>query len=78
MSTLSIRLPDYLHKSVRKIALQEHSSLNQLIVLAVAEKLAALTTEDYLVQRAARGSRKKFLAVINKAPNQEPEENDKL
>ena len=54
------------------------SVLNQLIVLAVAEKLAVLTTEDYLTQRAARGSRKKFLAVINKASNQEPEENGKL
>lgn len=78
MSTLSIRLPDYLHKSVKKIALQEHSSLNQLIVLAVAEKLAVLSTEDYLTQRAAQGSRKSFLAVLNKASNQEPEDSDKL
>jgi len=78
MSTLSIRLPDYLHKSVKKIALQEHSSLNQLIVLAVAEKLASLATEDYLAQRAARGNRKDFLAVLNKASDQEPKNHDKL
>lgn len=78
MSTLSIRLPDYLHKSVKKMALQEHSSLNQLIVLAVAEKLAILTTEDYLAQRAVQGSRKNFLAVLNKASSQEPKDSDKL
>jgi len=78
MSTLSIRLPDYLHKSVKKIALQEHSSLNQLIVLAVAEKLAMLTTEDYLAQRAAQGNRKNFLAVLNKASRREPKDSDRL
>ena len=78
MSSLSLRLPDSLHNSVRKLARQEHTSLNQFIILAVAEKMSALATEDYLRQRGLLGSRKKFLQVLKSAPDVEPEEFDAL
>jgi len=35
-------------------------------------------TEDYLEERAARGSRKRFEAVLEKVPDVEPEERDRL
>ena len=35
-------------------------SINQFVATAVAEKISALETEDYLAQRAARASRAKF------------------
>lgn len=38
MSTLSLRLPDSLHKRVRDLAQQEGISINQFIRTAVAEK----------------------------------------
>jgi len=78
MSTLSLRLPEYLHNSIRELAKQEGISINQLITLAVAEKMSALMTEDYLEQRAKRGSRAKYEAVLAKVPDVEPEEYDKL
>ena len=78
MSTLSLRLPDYLHDSVRELAEQEGVSINQLITLAVAEKISALKTEDYLEKRAKRGSRAKYEAALAKAPDVEPEEYDRL
>jgi len=78
MSTLSLRLPDYLHNSVRELAKQEGVSINQLITLAVAEKMSALMTEDYLEKRAKRGSRAKYEAVLAKVPDVEPEEYDRL
>ena len=34
--------------------------MKQFIALAVAEKVSALMTVDYLAQRAQRGSREKF------------------
>jgi hypothetical protein len=40
--------------------------MNQFIALAVAEKVAALLTVDYLEQRGQRGSREKFDAVLGK------------
>ena len=78
MSTLSLRLPDYLHESVRNLAKKEGISINQFITLAVAEKMSALMTEDYLGMRAKRGDRAKYEAVLAKVPNVEPEEYDRL
>ncbi|MDH4266616.1 MAG: toxin-antitoxin system HicB family antitoxin [Deltaproteobacteria bacterium] len=78
MSTISLRLPDSLHKQVRKLAERESVSINQLITLAPAEKLSALMTEEYLDERAKRGSRKKFERALAKVPKIAPEEYDRL
>ena len=78
MSTLSLRLPDSLHKRVRDLAQQEGISINQFVSTAVAEKMAALMTVEYLEARAKRGSREKFLAVLAKVPNVAPEPGDEL
>jgi hypothetical protein len=67
-----------LHKQVRKLAEQESVSINQLITLALAEKLSALMTEEYLEERAKRGSRKKFERAMAKVPKMDPEESDRL
>ena len=78
MSTLSIRLPESLHKQVKKLAKSEGISMNQFIALAVAEKMSALMTVDYLNERARRGSKEKFEAVLSKVHDREPLEYDKL
>lgn len=78
MSTISLRLPDSLHKQVRKLAEHESVSINQLITLALAEKLSALMTEEYLEERAKRGNRKRFQRAMAKVPKVEPEEYDRL
>jgi len=57
MGTISLRLPDSLHKQIRKLADAEGISINQFISAAAAEKLAALMTIEYLEECAKRGSR---------------------
>lgn len=78
MSAINLRLPDSLHEIVRELAKQDEISVNLFITLAVAEKVATLRTVDYLEQRAKRGSREKFEAVLAKIPHVEPEEYDRL
>jgi hypothetical protein len=78
MSTLSIRLPNSLHDKLRELARQEGTSINQFVSSAVAEKLAALLTEEYLETRARRGTRRKFDAVLRDVPDVEPAANDRL
>ena len=39
MSTLSLRLPESLHKQVRELALQEGISINQFAATAIAGRL---------------------------------------
>ena len=78
MSTLSIRLPNSLHKQLRELAKEEGVSMNQLISAAVGEKLAALMTLDYLEERAKRGSRKRYDSVLERVSDIEPDEEDRL
>ncbi len=78
MSTLSLRLPDSLHESVRELARREHISINQFVATALAEKMSALLTEEYLSERARRGSRKKFKSVLAKVRDATPEKGDML
>lgn len=77
MSTISLRLPESLHNRVRMIAEREGVSINQLITTALAEKLSALLTEDYLAERAGRGSRERFLEALSQVPDVAPDEADR-
>ena len=78
MSTISLRLPESLHKRVRELAQQENISINQFIATALAEKIAALLTEEYLVERSKHGSRRKFEKALSKVKDNQPEEVDRL
>jgi hypothetical protein len=78
MSAINLRLPESLHDAVRELAKRDNVSINQFISLALAEKIAALMAEDYLAQRAARGSRAKFDAALDHVSDIPPESYDRL
>jgi hypothetical protein len=78
MSTMSLRLPESLHEKVRELAEREGISINQLVTTALAEKISALLTQEYLEERAARGSREKYVRILDKVPNAEPDPGDEL
>ena len=77
MSTLSLRLPESIHRQLAALAKREGVSINQLINSAVAEKIAALMTDGYLEERSKRGNRAKFNAVLAKVADIEPTDIDK-
>ncbi len=71
MSSLSLKLPDSIHRHLKRAADVDGISINQFISLAVAEKLSALQTYDIIAERAKGGSRASFLqamALIPKGP----------
>lgn len=78
MSTLSLRLPDSLHREVKELASREGISINQFVATAVAEKMSALMTEEYLQERALRASRERYEAALAEVPDVEPEEYDRV
>ena len=78
MSAINLRLPDSLHEAVRELAEKENVSINQFITIALAEKISALMTEDYLKERAGRGSREKFEAALSQVADVEPLEGDEV
>lgn len=78
MSTLSLRLPDSLHKMLKQVAKDDGVSINQFVSLAVAEKLSALSTESYLQERSARADRGAFLEILDNVPDAPPVAGDEL
>lgn len=78
MSALSLRLPNSLHERARELARREGISINQLVSAALAEKMSALLTEEYLETRARRGSRARYLAALAHVPAVEPDPDDVL
>ncbi len=78
MSSFPLRLPESLREAARELAQRDNVSMNQFITLALAEKISALMTEEYLDQRAQRGSRAKFEAALGAVADVEPGEHDRL
>ena len=78
MSTLSLRIPESLHRELRELARREGVSMNQVISSAVGEKIASLKTLAYLQERARRGKRQHFEKVLAKVADVEPEEADRI
>jgi hypothetical protein len=78
MSTISLRLPESLHKQVRELAAREGISINQFVATAVAEKMSALMTEEYLEGRAKSGSREGFERAMAKVKDRVPDTHDQI
>lgn len=76
MSIIEIQIPDSLQKSLHDLASRDGISIDQFISTAIAEKISALMTENYLKERAKRGSRAKYEAILAKVPDVKPETYD--
>ena len=66
-SNLALRLQPSLLDEAKKAAEAEGVAVNQLINVAVAEKLSALRTAEYFDQRAARGIVMRARQILKRA-----------
>lgn len=71
-SNFALRLQPSLLKEARKLAEAEGVALNQLINVAVAEKLSALRTASYFAERAARADIPEALRILERAGTGRP------
>jgi len=74
MSTISVRMSNSLHQRLRELARKDDISLNQFITAAVTEKLATLSTLEYLEARAEKGERAKFEQALSQVPDVDPDD----
>mgnify|MGYP001562830564 FL=1 len=77
-SNYALRLPASLKQSVEQVARDDGTSLNQFIVTAIAEKLAAIKTADYFQERAKRGNLDAALALLNRTDGVLPQAGDEI
>ncbi len=71
-SNFALRLQPSLLEEARKVAEAEGVALNQLINVAVAEKLSALRTEEFFLQRARHADRAETLRILRRAGKNNP------
>jgi hypothetical protein len=75
----SLRLQPSLMEEARKAAESEGMALNQLINVAVAEKVSALRTEEFFQERIRRANRVETLRILGRAgKGNSPMEGDEL
>jgi hypothetical protein len=75
-SNYALRLPASLKAAAERVAREDGTTLNQFIVTAVAEKLAALRTADYFAERAARGDLDAALRFMSRGGGEPPRPDD--
>ena len=73
--TFAVNIPEELYRQAREIAESQHLSVDEVISSAFAEQLVA---RERLKRRAARGNRESFLRVLDKVPDVEPEDCDRI
>ena len=72
MSALNLRLPDSIHRHIREMAKRDGVSINLFITSAVTEKISALTTEDYIAERAKKDRKQSLKRVLDRVPKRKP------
>jgi hypothetical protein len=78
-NNFALRLQPSLMEEARKVAASEGVALNQLINVALAEKLSALRTEEYFQERIRRADRAETLRILDRAgKGKPPMERDEL
>ena len=78
MSNYALRIPDSLLSYAREVAKEEHVSMNQFFVTAIAEKVSALKTEAYFRERQGRGDLAAFDRWLEASPRATPLPGDEL
>lgn len=78
MSLITVELPKSLYMKISELSEAEGITAHQFLVLAAAEKMSALLTENYLEEEARKGRYEDFEKVMKAVPRTEPEECDRI
>lgn len=78
MSQYALRMPDSLMQAARDCAERDNTSMNQFFVVAIAEKIAALNTEQFFKDKAALADEQAYLQILAKVRNTSPIVGDEL
>ena len=69
---VALRLPDSLGINLKEFSKHENISMNQFIATAVAEKMSALKTYDYLKEREKEGSVQHLISMMDRVADRTP------
>ena len=74
--TFPLRLPLSLKAAVEAISERDGTSMNQFLVVAAAEKIAAMQIETFFAERVGRSDREAFRRVLDRRGGEAPRADD--
>ena len=77
-STYPLRLPRSIKAEVERRAKQEGISVNQFVATAVAEKLAAMSTAEFFLERRQRADMQAFDGLMRRNDGEPPGPEDEI
>lgn len=77
-STYPLRLPASLRNAVERLSRKDGTSINQFVVVAVAEKVAAMTTEEVFAERRGRADLAEFDRIMSRSGGEPPRSGDEI
>jgi len=78
VATFPLRLPVSMKAALEKLAERDGTSMNQFLVIAAAEKIAAMETERFFAERRARADDAAFLRILNREGGEPPRPEDAI
>jgi hypothetical protein len=76
VATFPLRLPVSLKAALETISDRDGTSINQFLVVAAAEKIAAMQTEEFFLNRRNRADREAFRRILNRDGGEAPRAED--
>lgn len=76
--TFPLRLPVSMKTALEKISERDGTSMNQFLVIAAAEKIAAMETERFFEERSKRADRKAFRRILSRKGGEPPCPEDRI
>ena len=76
VSTFPLRLPVSMKAALEEISKRDGTSLNQFLVIAAAEKIAAMETEWFFAERTGRADRKAPRRILYRKGGEAPRPED--
>jgi hypothetical protein len=77
-TTYPLRLPKSLKQALKETAKEDGSSINQFIIMAVAEKLSAMKTVSFFEKAQQEANPETFLRLLERRGGQPPREGDEI
>jgi hypothetical protein len=78
VATFPLRLPVSLKVAIERLSDKDGTSMNQFLVVAAAEKIAAMETEDFFRRHRERADDAEFLRILNRKGGEPPRPEDSL
>lgn len=69
MSSFSLRIPDDLMEEAKRLAIENHTSLNQFFLATIAEKIGEAKAKQYFKNRAQFADVDAVRAILDRVPD---------